>query len=212
MINTKSKRTTEILNYLATLYPNAQCELTYHKDYELLIAIVLSAQTTDKSVNKVTPKLFHKYKTLKELSTSSLQEIEEIIREIGTYKKKSIFIKEIATKLVNDYQGKVPNNRKYLESLPGVGRKTTNVFLSEYYHIPALAVDTHVNRVSKRLGLAKKEDSIEKVEEKLKRKIPKEEWIKTHHRFIFFGRYFCKAKNPNCQECKIKYLCSEKNR
>ena len=212
MINTKSKRTTEILNYLATLYPNAQCELTYHKDYELLIAIVLSAQTTDKSVNKVTPKLFQKYKTLKELSTSSLQEIEEIIREIGTYKKKSIFIKEIATKLVNDYQGKVPNNRKYLESLPGVGRKTTNVFLSEYYHIPALAVDTHVNRVSKRLGLAKKEDSIEKVEEKLKRKIPKKECIKTHHRFIFFGRYFCKAKNPNCQECKIKYLCSEKNR
>lgn len=206
MPNIKDK-VDEILNYLDTLFPNAHCELNYNKDYELLIAIVLSAQTTDKSVNKVTPILFSKYKTLEELGEASIEDIEQIIRSIGTYKKKSIFIKNIASSLVKDYNGSVPNDRKYLESLSGVGRKTVNVFLSEYYCIPAIAVDTHVERVSKRLKLAKSTATVTEVEHSLMRRVPKERWIKTHHQLIFFGRYHCKALKPNCGECKLSHLC-----
>ena len=197
----------EVLDYLDELYPNAHCELNYNKDYELLIAIVLSAQTTDIRVNKVTKVLFSKYKTLEELSKANLEDIENIIREIGTFKKKSVFIKNIASSLVKDYNGIVPNNRKYLETLTGVGRKTTNVFLSEYYNVPAIAVDTHVERVSKRLKLAKQNATVKEVEKSLMKKIPKERWIKTHHQFIFFGRYHCKAIKPNCNNCKLQHLC-----
>lgn len=197
----------EILNYLEELYPNAYCELNYTKDYELLIAIVLSAQTTDKRVNKVTPILFEKYPDLKSLSEAPLESIESIIKEIGTFKKKSIFIKEIAKSLTKDHNGVVPNDREYLESLPGVGRKTTNVFLSEYYKVPALAVDTHVERVSKRLKLVKQTATVKEVETTLMKKIPKDRWIKTHHQLIFFGRYTCKAQKPNCQNCKLQTKC-----
>ena len=196
-----------ILNYLDELFPNAHCELNYTKDYELLIAIVLSAQTTDIRVNKVTKVLFNKYKNLKELSQADIKDIENIIREIGTYKKKSIFVHEIATKLIGDGYEKVPNDRKYLLTLPGVGRKTINVFLSEFYNVPAIAVDTHVERVSKRLKLAKETDDVLTVEKKLMKKLPKERWIKTHHQFIFFGRYHCKAMSPNCKDCKLKEQC-----
>ena len=200
-------RTNEILEYLNFLFPTAHCELNYTKDYELLIAIVLSAQTTDKRVNEVTPVLFNKYKTLEELSNAPLEDIEAIIKPIGTFKKKSIFIKNIATSLVKDYNGIVPNDRKYLEALSGVGRKTVNVFLAEYYKIPTIPVDTHVERVSKRLKLAKQNATVIEVEESLMKKIPKDKWIKTHHQFIFFGRYHCKAINPNCNECKLQHLC-----
>lgn len=205
----------EILDYINELYPNAHCELNYTKDYELLMAIVLSAQTTDKRVNKVTKVLFDKYKTLEELSNASLEDIENIIREIGTFKKKSVFIKNIASSLLKDHNGVVPNNRAYLETLSGVGRKTTNVFLSEFYNVPSIAVDTHVERVSKRLKLAKSNATPSEVEKSLMKKIPKHSWIKTHHAFIFFGRYHCKALNPNCKECRIQHLCKfydEKNR
>ena len=205
----------EILNYINCLYPNAHCELNYTKDYELLIAIVLSAQTTDKRVNKVTKVLFNKYKSLEELSNASLEEIENIIREIGTFKKKSIFIKNIAISLLKDQNGRVPNDRKYLESLSGVGRKTTNVFLSEFYNVPSIAVDTHVERVSKRLKLAKSNATVTEVEQSLMKKIPKEHWIKAHHGFIFFGRYHCKAINPNCKNCQLTNICKyykEKNK
>lgn len=200
-------RINEILEYLNFLFPNAHCELNYTKDYELLIAIVLSAQTTDKRVNEVTPVLFNKYKTLEELANAPLEDIEDIIKPIGTFKKKSIFIKNIATSLLKDYNGIVPNDRKYLESLSGVGRKTVNVFLAEYYKIPTIPVDTHVERVSKRLKLAKQSATVLEVEESLMKKIPKDKWIKTHHQFIFFGRYHCKAINPNCNECKLQHLC-----
>lgn len=201
------QRIEQILAYLDELFPNAHCELNYTKDYELLIAIVLSAQTTDKRVNKVTEVLFRKYPTLNTLAEAPLEDIEQIIREIGTFKKKSIFVKNIATALVKDHNGIVPNDRKYLETLSGVGRKTTNVFLSEYYQVPAIAVDTHVERVSKRLKLAPSNASVAEVEQALMKKIPKERWIKTHHQFIFFGRYHCKAINPNCKDCKLKHLC-----
>jgi len=197
----------EILAYIEELFPHAHCELEYKKDYELLIAIVLSAQTTDKRVNQVTKVLFNKYKTLEELKDAPLEDIETIIMSIGTFKKKSLFIKNIANSILNDYGGIVPNDRKYLETLSGVGRKTTNVFLSEYYKIPALAVDTHVERVSKRLGLANEKVDVAKVEQILMKKIPKESWIKAHHQLIFFGRYHCKAIKPNCQNCGLKHIC-----
>lgn len=199
--------TKEILEYIDTLYPDAHCELNYTKDYELLIAIVLSAQTTDKRVNQVTKILFDKYKTLEELSNAPLEDIEKIIMSIGTFKKKSIFIKEIANSLLKDHNGMVPNDRAYLETLSGVGRKTTNVFLSEYYKVPSIAVDTHVERVSKRLKLAKQNSTVKEVEKSLMKKIPKENWIKTHHQLIFFGRYHCKAISPNCANCKLTSIC-----
>lgn len=196
-----------ILNYLDELFPNAHCELEYTKDYELLIAIVLSAQTTDKRVNKVTKVLFDKYHSLEELKDANLEDIENIIKEIGTFKKKSIFIKNIATKLIDDGYISVPNDRKYLESLSGVGRKTINVFLAEIYKEPAIAVDTHVERVSKRLKIASPKDDVLTVEKKLMKKLPKDKWIKAHHQFIFFGRYHCKAISPNCKECKLQNQC-----
>lgn len=208
----QSEKINSILNYMNTLFPDAHCELEYKKDYELLIAIVLSAQTTDKRVNMVTKILFSKYKTLEELMSANIEDIEEIIRPIGTFKKKSIFIKEIATRLVLEKNGIVPNDRKYLETLSGVGRKTTNVFLSEFYHVPSIAVDTHVERVSKRLGLAKMNATVKEVEESLMKKISKENWIKAHHQFIFFGRYHCKAISPNCSECKLKEICNYEKR
>lgn len=204
-----------IFNYLDELFPNAHCELEYHKDYELLIAIVLSAQTTDVRVNKVTKVLFNKYKSLEELAGANTEDIENIIKEIGTYKKKSIFVKNIATKLINDGYNYIPNDRKYLETLSGVGRKTINVFLAEIYNIPTIAVDTHVERVSKRLKLAKPNDTVLEVEQKLMAIIPQDRWIKTHHQFIFFGRYHCKAMNPNCKSCKLTDICryyKEKNK
>ena len=208
----QKEKVTCILTYINDLFPNAHCELNYTKDYELLIAIVLSAQTTDKRVNMVTKVLFSKYKTLEELMLAKTEDIEEIIRPIGTFKKKSIFIKEIATRLVKEQHGVVPNDRKYLETLSGVGRKTTNVFLSEFYNVPSIAVDTHVERVSKRLGLSKVTATVKEVEESLMKTIPKEDWIKAHHQFIFFGRYHCKAINPNCKECKLKDICNYNNK
>ena len=197
----------KILDYLDELYPNPKCELEYTKDYELLIAIVMSAQTTDKRVNMVNKVLFKKYQSVKELSEASLEEIEKIIKPIGTYKKKAVFIKEIATKLINDNIKVIPNDREYLSTFPGVGRKTINVFLSVIYNEPLVAVDTHVNRVSKRLKLAKDGDDVLEVEKKLMKKIPKDKWNKVHHQLVFFGRYKCKSISPICTDCKLKDIC-----
>ena len=197
----------KILDYLDELYPNPKCELEYTKDYELLIAIVMSAQTTDKRVNMVNKVLFKKYQSVKELSEASLEDIEKIIKPIGTYKKKAVFIKEIATKLINDNIKVIPNDREYLSSFPGVGRKTINVFLSVIYNEPLVAVDTHVNRVSKRLKLAKDGDDVLELEKKLMKKIPKDKWNKVHHQLVFFGRYKCKSISPLCTDCKLKDIC-----
>ena len=203
----------KVLDYLDELFPNPKCELNYNKDYELLIAIVLSAQTTDKRVNKVTEVLFSRYSTLLELSNANVVDIENIIREIGTFRRKSIYVKEIAKKLVADGYDNVPNNRLYIESLPGVGHKTANVFLSNIYGTEAIAVDTHVSRVSKRLGLVNKTDDVSKIEKKLEKKIPNNRWGKTHHQLVLFGRYYCKAIKPMCENCKIKDICKyKKNR
>jgi len=199
----------EILEKLDQIIPNPKCELNYNKDYELLIATILSAQSTDKRVNMVTKKLFAKY-SLEDLMNIDISFIEDIIRPVGTYKRKAIYIKEIASKLINECNGIVPNNRNYLESLPGVGRKTTNVVLSNLFNEPAIAVDTHVERVSKRLGLAKKSDTVLVVEKKLMKYFPKDKWSRLHHQLVLFGRYTCKSQKPNCKECPFESTCKHK--
>lgn len=209
ILSTIGLKMNKIFNYLDELFENPVCELEFNKDYELLIATVLSAQTTDKRVNKVTRVLFKKYPSIETLSKASIEDVESIIKEIGTYHKKAIFVKDIATRLLNDNVKVLPNDRKYLESLPGVGRKTTNVFLSVIYNEPAIAVDTHVARVSKRLGLAKEDDTVDVIEKKLMKKVPKERWGRTHHQLVLFGRYYCKAKNPECGNCKLKDICKK---
>lgn len=199
-----------IKSYFDEILPNAGCELLYDKDYELLIAVMLSAQTTDKGVNKVTRILFKKYDTLEKLKDADVIDIENIIREIGTYKKKALFVKEMSTIIVDKYNSIMPRSRKNLESLPGVGRKTVNVVLSELGISPQFAVDTHVDRISKRLGLVKENDDVVKIEEKLKRKFERDEWVRRHHQFIHFGRYKCKAISPGCCDCKLKDICKRK--
>ncbi len=198
----------EVLSYLEELIPNPKCELNYNKDYELLIAVMLSAQTTDKRVNIVTKELFSKYDNLDKLSNASLKDIESIVKTLGNYTKKSKAVIEIA-KQVKEW-GYVPNNRGLLELLPMVGRKTVSVFLSEIYHEPNIAVDTHVERVSKRLGLARKNANVLEVERSLKRKVPKDLWCDTHLRMVHFGRYYCTAKRPNCETCKLNSICNYK--
>lgn len=196
------KNSKEILEKLDKVVPNPRCELNYDKDYELLIATVLAAQSTDKRVNSVTKVLFSKYDIFK-LKDALISDIENIIRPVGTYKRKAIYIIEIAKRLVNDYNGVVPNNREYLENLPGVGRKTCNVVLSNIYNVPAIAVDTHVARVSKRLELTKSDNVLE-IEKDLMDFFPKDKWSRVHHQLVLFGRYICKSVKPDCLKCPFK--------
>ena len=203
-------RTVEILNYLDEIIPNPICELNYTKDYELLIAVMLSAQTTDKRVNKVTKILFSKYPDLKTLKQATYTDIEKIIMELGSYHKKAHSVIAISKIIDEQYNGVVPNKREALEALPMVGRKTTNVVLSELFNIPNIAVDTHVERVSKRLGLAKENDSVLEVEKKLMKKIPKNKWSKAHKQLVLFGRYHCLARNPKCENCQLSKICKYK--
>lgn len=197
-------------DYLEELFPDPKCELNYKNDYELLLAIMLSAQTTDKRVNECTKVLFEKYQTLEELSKADSKDIERIIRPLGSFHKKSEYISKISTTLVENYDSKVPVDREILESLPGVGRKTVNVFFGEYYDMPAIAVDTHVERVSKRLKIAKMDATVSEVEQKLMRFYKKEDWARRHLQMVLFGRYHCKAMKPLCEECKLKDICRKK--
>lgn len=192
---------------LQELYPDAACELVHVNPYELLIAVILSAQTTDKAVNLVTPALFKAYPRPIDLATASLKDVESILQSIGLYRNKAKNIIQTATMLTEEFDGQVPASRAQLMKLPGVGRKTANVVLSVAFHIPAVPVDTHVERIAKRLGLAKDHDNVLQVEAKLKRKIPRELWNVSHHQMIHFGRYFCTAKSPNCQECQLTSVC-----
>ena len=198
-----------IENYLDALIPNPRCELNYFNDYSLLIAIMLSAQTTDKRVNEVTEVLFNKYDNLNKLKNADISDLEKIIYPLGNYKKKASNVREIARIIDEEYHGIVPKERETLETFPGVGRKTVNVFFSEYLNIPAIAVDTHVERVTKRLGLVKKNDTVLDIEKKLMKNISKDNWGKRHLQLVLFGRYFCKAKKPECINCKLKDICKE---
>ena len=199
--------TEKIVNYLDELFPNPKCELNYTKDYELLIAVMLSAQTTDKRVNEVTAILFDKYPTIESLSHAKQEDFIDIIRPIGTFNVKSKNVIEIAKSLVENTNGIVPNDRKYIESLNGVGHKTANVVLSNLYDENCVAVDTHVSRVSIRLGIAKKDDDVLAIEKKITKKFKGFSLKRLHHQLVLFGRYYCKAKNPECENCKLRDIC-----
>lgn len=209
MIKTKQDR---ILNTFDEMFPDARCVLNHSNNFELLVAVMLSAQTTDESVNKLTSHLFQKYKTVDDYANASLPELESDLHSIGLYRNKAKNIKAMAVALQARFNGVVPASHDALISLPGVGRKTANVVMAEGFGYPAIAVDTHVERISKRLGFAKPEDTVLTVEKKLMKTIPKNRWIKTHHQMIFFGRYHCKAMSPHCKECPLVDLCKEKNK
>lgn len=190
---------------LDKLFPNPVCELKYTKDYELVIAVMLSAQTTDKRVNEVTKILFKKYPTLNDLDKVSISEIEKNIKSIGMYKNKSKNLKSIVSSLIS--LGKVPNEKNELEKLNGVGRKTASVVLAELFNIPAMPVDTHIERVSKRLGIANEKDNVLIIENKLCKLLDKDKWNRLHKQLVLFGRYHCISRNPKCIECPLKENC-----
>ena len=205
----KEERVERVLNVIDEMFPDAKCELKHENPWQLLIAVMMSVQTTDKSVNAITEHLFQKYQSVDDFANADLKELENDIRKIGLYRNKAKNIIGICQALIRDFNGEVPKTHKELETLPGVGRKTANVVLSVAFEQPALAVDTHVERVSKRLKLAKKDDTVLEVEKKLCKAIPRQRWIKTHHQLIFFGRYFCKATSPMCLECPLFDICSD---
>ncbi len=197
------------LDVMAEMYPDAHCELNHSNPFELVIAVALSAQCTDVLVNKVTKHLFQKYKTPEDYLSVPIEELENDIRSIGLYRNKAKNIQKLSKMLIDDYNREVPRDRDELTKLPGVGRKTANVVVSVAFSIPAIAVDTHVERVSKRLGICRWKDSVLEVEKTLMKKVPREEWSDTHHRLIFFGRYHCKAQSPQCGQCPLLELCRE---
>ncbi|WP_053363931.1 endonuclease III [Bacillus sp. FJAT-27251] len=207
MLNKKEIR--YCLDEMGRMFPEAHCELNHSNPFELVIAVALSAQCTDALVNKVTKNLFQKYKTPEDYLSVPLEELQNDIRSIGLFRNKAKNIQKLCSMLINEYGGIVPSDRDELTKLPGVGRKTANVVVSVAYGVPAIAVDTHVERVSKRLGFCRWKDSVLEVEKTLMKKVPKEEWSVTHHRMIFFGRYHCKAQNPQCEICPLLELCRE---
>lgn len=197
----------EIIDILEKEYSYARCELDYNNAFELLIAVVLSAQTTDKSVNKVTPLLFKKYNNPYDLMIANIDDVKEIIKPIGLSENKSKNIINLSKMLVELFDGIVPNRRDDLMKLPGVGRKTANVVLSEYFKIPAMPVDTHVLRVSKKLGLVSNDADPLKAEKELEKIIDHDKLSNAHLWLLFFGRYCCKAKKPLCDICKLRKFC-----
>ena len=206
---TREEKCIIIEKYLDEILPNPGCELTYNSDYGFLIAVMLSAQCTDKKVNLVTKPFFEKYQSLEEIDTLSIEEIEENIKSLGLYKNKAKNLKGIAHELLTRFNGKVPQDKNELMSLPGVGNKTANVVRVELFKIPEFPVDTHVERLAKRFKLADKSDDVLTVENKLKKDFKKENWIKLHHQFIHFGRYYCKAISPKCDGCKLAGICTK---
>lgn len=195
-----------ILDLLKEIYVDAETALDFENSYQLLVATILSAQTTDIQVNKVTKKLFPKYPSAQDLALASQEELENDIKTIGLYKNKSKNLIKTGKLLMEKYNGEIPRTREELMELAGVGRKTANVVLSNAFGIPAIAVDTHVFRVSKRLGLAKGKNTLE-VEKDLMEIIPEKDWNNAHHWLIWHGRLICKAQNPNCQECPLAQEC-----
>ena len=201
-------KTIEAVQTMGDLFPDAHCELNHRNAFELLIATILSAQATDVGVNKVTPKLFERFPTPAHLAEASEEAVIECIQSLGLYRSKAKNIRLCAQQLIERFNGEVPRTREELVSLAGVGRKTANVVMSVAFNIPAFAVDTHVERISKRLQICRQKDSVLEVEETLCRKIPKELWSRAHHWMIFFGRYHCIARKPKCHECPLLEMCA----
>lgn len=197
------------LDVMDAMYPEAHCELVHDNPFELTIATLLSAQCTDALVNRVTKDLFQKYKTPHDYLAVPLEELQQDIRSIGLYRNKAKNIQALCVRLLTEYDGVIPANREDLVTLPGVGRKTANVVLSVAFDVPAMAVDTHVERIAKRLGLCRWKDSVLEVEQTIMNKTPIERWSKAHHQMIFFGRYHCKAQNPGCDACPLLADCRE---
>ena len=200
----------ELISFMDERYPNVGCELHYKKDHELVIAVMLSAQTTDASVNKVTDVLFNKYSSLEEMASAPLEDIESIIHSIGLYKNKAKNLLGICNTLIKDFNGKVPFDKQELQKLPGVGNKTAGVIRAEIFNIPDLPVDTHILRISKRLKIVDNFADAYATEMKLKSLVPEEKWIKLHHQLIHFGRDMCTARKPQCENCKISGFCTKK--
>lgn len=192
-----------IYNKISEIFPDAHCELNFNNPFELLIATILSAQATDISVNKVTPTLFKNYPDPLSLSSAKPEDVERIIKSVGLAKTKAKNIILLSKALVNDYNGKIIPDFDVLCSLPGVGRKTANVFLAEAYNIPRIGVDTHVSRVSNRLGLSLSQNVLD-IENDLMNLYPKHIWGDVHLKLLFFGRYLCKRKGPDCKSCPFK--------
>lgn len=203
------EKTMEALSRMYDMFPDAVGELHSDSPFQLLIAVILSAQATDVSVNKATPALFKAYPTPEALAQAPIEDIIEKIKMIGLYRNKAKNIKACAQMLLDNYDGVVPNSREELIKLPGVGRKTANVVLGDAFGVPAIAVDTHVERVTKRLRICKLNASVTEVEATLMRKIPKDLWVKSHHTLIFFGRYHCTALSPKCEICPLLDMCQE---
>lgn len=199
-------RTKNIIDTLEKTYPGAHCELNYLTPLQLLTATVLSAQTTDKQVNKVTEKLFADHPDLDSMLTLSREEIVSYIRTLGFFNTKADHLYWMWRKLKEDFGGEVPRTMEELTTLPGVGRKTANVVMSNAFDIPAIAVDTHVFRVSNRIGLVHAKD-VEHTEQQLRENLDSAWWSRAHHLLIFHGRYCCKAQRPMCEECPIKDNC-----
>jgi len=197
------------LDTMGEMFPDAHCELNHENPFDLLIAVLLSAQTTDVNVNRVTTDLFKKYRTPEDYLSVDVTELENDIKSIGLFRTKAKNIQKLCQTLLDEHDGHVPTTRDELVKLAGVGRKTANVVVSVAFNEPAIAVDTHVERVAKRLAFCRWKDSVLQVENTLMKKIPKDEWSVSHHRFIFFGRYHCKAANPNCLECPLLTVCRE---
>lgn len=200
------------LDQMTEMFPDAHCELVHKNPFELTIAVLLSAQTTDVNVNRVTTSLFEKYTTPEDYLAVPLEELQNDIRSIGLYRTKAKNIQKLCVTLLEDFDGVIPKTRDELTQLAGVGRKTANVVMSVAFGVPAIAVDTHVERVAKRLAFCRWKDSVLQVEDALMKKIPEDEWSDTHHRLIFFGRYHCKSQNPNCEECPLLTVCREGNK
>lgn len=200
------KEAKEVIEILGQMFPDARCELDYKTPLDLLIATILSAQSTDVRVNIVTKDLFKIARTTYDYIEMGEENLKEIIKSIGFYNNKAKNI-IACCKMINDkFNGKVPNTLEQLVTLPGVGRKTANVVGSNVFNIPAIAVDTHVFRVSNRLGLANSKDVLE-TEKELMKILPKDKWSDTHHKLIFLGRRLCKARKPLCHECDLKNIC-----
>lgn len=200
------KEAQEILDILQEAYPDARVSLDAKNPFELVIATALSAQTTDVQVNKVTPELFRRYPTPNKMAQAPLEELTELIHTIGFFRTKAANIKRASQMLVDEFGGVVPQTMEELTRLPGVGRKTANVVLSVAFHIPSIAVDTHVFRVSNRIGLSKSSD-VGACEEDLKKILDRNSWSHAHHLLIFHGRRICKARRPLCEQCSIRQHC-----
>ncbi|GFH41793.1 endonuclease III [Lactococcus hodotermopsidis] len=197
----------KILDIIAEMFPRAHGELRSDTPFQMLIAVILSAQATDKGVNKATPALFAKYPDSKSLALADISDVESLIKTIGLYHSKAKNIIRTAEMLETDFGGELPHDKDLLQKLPGVGRKTANVVLGDAFGIPGIAVDTHVERVSKRLQLVKQSATVTEVEDKLMKVVPESEWVVTHHRLIFFGRYHCTARSPKCTLCPVLPYC-----